>query len=310
MGVHHTGYVFAEASVIFRETSCTDTGLDAEIELVKDGFASGQLAKLQIRSGDSRVKGNNHTFTFSDDRDHYEYWAGFTLPTFGIVYSPSLKTAIWFDLSGYSERVIAANGPYTITIDLTEDSRLDVPNIAGSLSDIVRSFSMRPVSLREVTEAAIVEAVDEAVAGPEELSKEQAWKYLTNVLLASDSAPSVRAEAGYRLSYYFPSVPEEQKQFFVERISSATDKEIVNVVIAIQDALSSEQDHAAEQILDLLSYMPDPVGRLKELARNHVVPEEALEALIKSVEVMTQEFDDGFRSEILNVYGLTDTDVG
>ncbi|MCE5322911.1 DUF4365 domain-containing protein [bacterium] len=306
MGVHHTGDIFARAGVIFRETQCSDTGIDAEIELVHDGYASGQLAKLQIRSGDSRLDLSSKTFKFSDNLEHYEYWARYTLPTIGVVYSPSLDTAVWFDLSEQSRHIVSTQGPYTINIPLTNNSRLDVKNISGSLSDIIESFSIQPASLSAVKEVS-VDAANDHIVGPDGLTKEQAWKYLTNVLLTSDSASDVRAEAGYRLSLYFPAVSEELQKFFVERISNATDKEIANIVIAIQDALSSEQDDVADLIIDLLSYMPYPVEKLKEIGYKRIVSEEALEALIQSVEVMSQEFDSDFRNEILNIYRTVDT---
>lgn len=56
IGVYYAGYVFSLAGIIFRETPNTDVGIDAQIELVDEqGNATGKLAGLQIKSGDSFV---------------------------------------------------------------------------------------------------------------------------------------------------------------------------------------------------------------------------------------------------------------
>lgn len=302
MGVHFAGYTFSEAHVVFRETSITDVGCDAQIELVDcNKVATGKMAALQIKSGDSYVNLKTNSFSLSEDREHFEYWAKHALPTFGIIYSPSLNTAVWFDLGEHSKRIINSNGPYVISVTLNENNKLNKWNISGPFADVIQSFFRRPVSLQEVEQIVI----QEENAEPVKMSKEEAWKYLTNVLLTSESEPCVLADAGYRLSWYFPTVSEEQKAFFIERISSATDKELTNVILAIHDALETDQDDAAELILDLLSYLPDPVEKLKGLARRRVVPVEALDSLIQSVECMSQVFDDGFRDEILRIYGVS-----
>jgi len=147
------------------------------------------------------------------------------------------------------------------------------------------------------------------VLNAEEETREAAWKRLTNILLASQSEPGVLADAGYRLSWYFPTVSQEQKDFFIKRISNATDDELTNVIIAINDALSNKRDDVAQLICDLLSYIPNPDDRLKGLARQRVVPIEALEALFQSVESFTQDFEEDFRKEILDLYGVIDTDL-
>lgn len=307
MGVHFAGYMFSMAHVVFRETPITDVGCDAQIELVNcNGIATGQMAALQIKSGDSRVNLKTNSFSLSEDPEHFEYWAKHTLPTFGVIYSPSLNTAVWLDLKEHSKRIVETNGPYRISVTLNENNELNKWNISGLFSDAIQSFFEKPVSLQEVQQIVATQLIREENVEPVEMSKEEAWKYLTNVLLTSESEPDVLADIGYRLSWYFPTVSEEQKAFFIERISNATNKELTNVILAIQDALETDRDDAAQLILDLLSYLPNPVEKLKDLALQQVVPKEALEALIQSVECTSQVFDDGFRDEIIRIYGVSD----
>ena len=64
-GVHYAGYVFSTEGIIFRETSSTDVGIDAQLELVShDGTATGMLLGVQVKSGDSFVDNNSETFSF------------------------------------------------------------------------------------------------------------------------------------------------------------------------------------------------------------------------------------------------------
>lgn len=311
IGVYYAGYLFSLGDVIFRETSNTDVGIDAQIELIDgNGVATGKLAGIQIKSGDSFVDVKTQTFTLRAEQRHFEYWTRYTLPVIGVVYSPSLNRAVWFNLTERSHQIVADGGPYRVADVVNQDNELNERNISDALSRIIQEFHGMPVSTQEVEQVAqIQERPEEAVVEAEEETREAAWKRLTNILLASQSEPGVLADAGYRLSWYFPTVSQEQKDFFIERISNATDDELTNVIIAINDALSNKRDDVAQLICDLLSYIPNPDDRLKGLARQRVVPIEALKALFQSVESFTQDFEEDFRKEILDLYGVIDTDL-
>ncbi len=273
------------------------------------GGATGKLAGIQIKSGDSFVDVASRTFTLRAEPRHFEYWAKYTLPVIGVVYSPSLNRAIWFNLTEHSHRIIEEGGPYRIAGVLDGRNELNEQTISNSLTQIIQEFYGMPVSLQDVVQIARThELPNEEVVGVEE-TKEAAWKRLTNILLASKSEPDVLADVGYRLSWYFPTASQEQKEFFVKRISNATDLELTNVIIAINAALSRGRDDAAQLICDLLSYVPDPGDRLKDLARQRVVPVKALETLFQSIENFTEAFESEFRKEILDLYAITEVDI-
>ncbi len=111
IGVYYTGYLFSLSGVIFRETSNIDVGIDAQIELVDaNGVATGKLSGIQIKSGDSFVDIETQKFTLQAKQRHYEYWTRYTLPVIGVVYSPTIKKAAWFNLTEYAHQIVKAGG--------------------------------------------------------------------------------------------------------------------------------------------------------------------------------------------------------
>src|SRR5688572_24189238 len=309
-GVHYAGYLFSLGGIIFRETPNTDVGIDAHIEVVNsNGIATGKLAGLQIKSGNSFVDTKTLTFTLRAEQRHFEYWSRYTLPVIGVVFSPSLNQAVWFNLTEHCPQIIANGGPYRVSAVLNNNNELSRQNILSMITRIIQDFHGLPVSKHEVEQIVkIPELPKEEIIKVEE-TKEVVWKRMTNILLASKSEPDVLADVGYRLSWYFPTVSEDQKHFFIERITNATNEELANVIMAIDAALSADRDDVGQHICDLLSYLPDPEGRLKDLARQHIVPIKGLEALFQSIENFTGEFEAEFRREILDLYGITDADI-
>lgn len=311
IGVYYTGYVLSLANVIFRESSNTDVGIDAQIELVDEkGNATGKLAGLQIKSGDSFVDIEKELFTLRAERKHFNYWSRYILPVIGIVFSPSLNKAVWFDLTEHSYRIIEQEGPYRVTEVLSAENELNHRNVSCSLVPLLQQFYGVPVSAKNVELVAkLQEEPKETGQTIDQESKETAWKRLTNILLASKSSPEVLADAGHRVSWYFPSVPQIQRDFFIERIKHASDQELANLIKVIHYLLSLGADDTAELICDLFAYLPLPANRLKHLARERIVPAEELEALFQSVEFFTQKFEGEFREEILRHYGITVVDL-
>ena len=124
-----------------------------------------------------------------------------------------------------------------------------------------------PVSMDKINY--LVDDIDDGNISSEVESKEVGWKRLTNILLSSNSEPGVLGATAHLMSTYFPSVSKDLQEFFIQRLLTASNEELSNIIIAIYHALSIEQDDDAEIILDLLRYLPDPVARLKSAFGNH-----------------------------------------
>jgi hypothetical protein len=134
-----------------------------------------------------------------------------------------------------------------------------------------------------------------------------AWAKLITVFFSLQEEIDLIVDAGQRLSWYFPVVSDERKDLFKERLEHASDRELAQVICAIHSALESDRDDVAELICDLLSYLPNHVERLKMLARANMVPINCLEALFQTIELATQEFEQGFRAEMRELHNLDES---
>ncbi|MGQ0600431.1 MAG: hypothetical protein ACT4QE_01895, partial [Anaerolineales bacterium] len=221
------------------------------------------------------------------------------------------KKAVWFNLTDCARRILQNNGPYHVTEALDNGNELNSRNIAHGISQFIMKFYGTPVSSGEVKQLADKQREKRRRGNTPQVqeSKEAAWKRLTNILLASHSEPKVLADAGFRLSWYFPAVSESQREFFVLRLSQARDEEIANIIKAIHHVLSMNDERAADLLCDLLSYLPSPSVRLKQLAARRIVPADELEALFQAVEYFSQRFEVKFRRNTMKLYGVTEVDL-
>ena len=84
---------------LFREQPKSDLGVDAHVEITREGQSTGCLLGLQIKSGRSYLRKNsNGDFIFYFDREHRDYWLEYSLPVILILYDSSLETAYWQSL--------------------------------------------------------------------------------------------------------------------------------------------------------------------------------------------------------------------
>lgn len=116
-GLIHVMKVVNDAGSIFTKIDgSNDIGLDGQIEVVRNGIATGFWIGVQIKSGDSNKSASR--IVLKSDKEHFEYWHQHTLPIAGIVYIPGDACAYWVDITGFineNERLIQ-NGPYNIPI--------------------------------------------------------------------------------------------------------------------------------------------------------------------------------------------------
>ena len=58
-----------------------DVGIDGQIEYVdKDGYATGRIIAVQIKSGKSFLKERGASWVFYPEKKHKFYWERFPLP--------------------------------------------------------------------------------------------------------------------------------------------------------------------------------------------------------------------------------------
>lgn len=100
LGVIKTDEIVTKNLVwIFREQTISDVGIDAIIEQVDNGYPTGKLIAVQIKSG----KGNFHLsykkITHYVSNIHYNYWLSLNIPIILIAYFPESDEIYWDEIS-------------------------------------------------------------------------------------------------------------------------------------------------------------------------------------------------------------------
>src|SRR5204863_8296968 len=75
-----------------------DVGIDGQIEFVDaDGFASGLVVAVQVKSGASYLRGDKETFIYQPSGKHANYWREFPVPVLLAIHDPESRTIYWTD---------------------------------------------------------------------------------------------------------------------------------------------------------------------------------------------------------------------
>lgn len=80
---------------IFREQPISDTGIDAHVEIVLNGAASGKLIALQIKTGESHFNINDTSLTYYGNLKHLDYWLNHSLTVLLIAHLPNQNKTYW-----------------------------------------------------------------------------------------------------------------------------------------------------------------------------------------------------------------------
>lgn len=268
-GVHYAGYIFSLEGLIFRETGSTDVGIDGQLELVtSEGIATGLLVGIQIKSGDSFVNKDTRVFSFKASKEHFLYWRNLCIPAIGIVYSPALRTASWFDLAEQTERILNDESPPVIRQVLNKSNIVDVGTGLATLISRIHNYYKIPVEKDSIVKLG---SIQEQSDSKSIATKEASWKRLIFIFFSPDSDTETISSAGYALSWYFPSVSEEQKIQFKNRLQQLSLSELNRIVGAIGLAISRDRDDVMSLILDLLSYHSEIISLLHKLDTENFV---------------------------------------
>ena len=128
-------FIHSSFGWIFREQPVSDMGIDAQIEIVNDNNASGQLIALQIKTGESYFKeASDGSYYYYIDQDHYDYWMYHSLPVIVIIHNDKDKTTLWQSID--SGNLSKTEKHWKLLIPeknkLTDDSKFEFEKIAPS----------------------------------------------------------------------------------------------------------------------------------------------------------------------------------
>lgn len=90
IGVHKVGLKFLEDfNWLEREQPISDYGIDMHIEILNDGFPTGQLIGVQIKSGESYFSETNEkSIVYRGENKHLNYWQFHSIPVLIVLYNP------------------------------------------------------------------------------------------------------------------------------------------------------------------------------------------------------------------------------
>jgi hypothetical protein len=99
LGVNAVAESVARLGLIWRETPMADVGIDGQIEYVnKDGYATGRIIAVQIKSGESFLIEKGDSWVFYPEKKHKFYWERFPLPVMIILHDPGTNQSYWQDV--------------------------------------------------------------------------------------------------------------------------------------------------------------------------------------------------------------------
>lgn len=97
-------------------------GIDGQVEMVVDGYATGCLMAVQIKSGKSYLVGNEREWHFHPEPKHRLYWEKYPIPVILCIHDPTNSLIYWTDARQQLRSPETADRPY---IAIPHRQRLD-----------------------------------------------------------------------------------------------------------------------------------------------------------------------------------------
>ena len=123
MGVALARFRCGQMGLIFREKPTHDYGIDAEIEIIEDGIATGRIIAAQIKCGDSffsELKDDKIIFRFSSR--HYDYWTSHSIPVIVMLVDHRAEQCFWGAIA--KSTVISAGDNFKVEIPKSQKLEL------------------------------------------------------------------------------------------------------------------------------------------------------------------------------------------
>ncbi|MBB5803582.1 tetratricopeptide (TPR) repeat protein [Saccharothrix ecbatanensis] len=99
----------------FREQTTSDFGVDAHVELKRDGIPTGRLVGLQLKGGRSQFGEETDTgWKFRPKKKHIPYWLGHSLPMYLLLIDKDTRTIYWQELSARTLETGPRGGVYVM----------------------------------------------------------------------------------------------------------------------------------------------------------------------------------------------------
>ncbi len=136
---------------LFREQPTSDFGIDAQIEVVRDGQATGRLLAAQIKSGPSFfTEPTTDGYVYRGDKEHLDYWLNHSLPVIVVMWNPQTGECLWKHISESAVERTPKGWKTTVlrTHNLGRSSMSALDQAAGALLARLRELYDRTTACR------------------------------------------------------------------------------------------------------------------------------------------------------------------
>ena len=143
IGVALTEKIINQLGMIFREQLTDDYGIDAQIETMEKGYATGKLIAVQIKSGESFFsETTSECIIYRGERKHYDYWLNHSLPVIIVLYNPVNDTCYWNVVNSKTAKLTAKNWKIEIPFsNLLIDAKVELIELADNLTEYKKKFN-------------------------------------------------------------------------------------------------------------------------------------------------------------------------
>lgn len=143
LGVATTEKIINKMGLIFREQPTDDYGVDAQIETIENGYATGKLIAVQIKSGESYFKETtSEGIVFRGERKHYDYWLNHSLPVIIVLYNPENDKCYWNVVNSETATLTFKNWKIEVPFsNLLENAKSKLFELADNLTEYEKKFN-------------------------------------------------------------------------------------------------------------------------------------------------------------------------
>lgn len=143
IGVSATEKIINQMGLIFREQPTDDYGIDAQIETIENGYATGKLIAVQIKSGASFFnEKTSDSIIYRGERKHYDYWLNHSLPVIIVLYDPINDICYWNVVNLKTAILTPKNWKIEIPLkNLLIDAKPKLFELADNLTEYEKKFN-------------------------------------------------------------------------------------------------------------------------------------------------------------------------
>lgn len=285
LGVSFLQFLCSSNNTIFRPIRMFDVGIDGLIEPQIERVATGHFIGVQIKSGESFQRSAPGTYSFKGDKTHFEYWRRCTMPIVGVVFDPTIKRAVWINLTEISEERLKSAGPWSVRLSLGENELN-----SETLPHLIQSTEQTRINRVFDNSSTCSMLKNSSRSGTDLNEASITWEELVEVFLSLIYDDWTVAKAGYRICLYFPvNADDPRRTYLLNRLKLISDLQLVKIVSAMDTAMLDGADNVAENMCNLLGYVPDVIPRLERALEIGCFTKGKHTAAIQAIELITQE---------------------